>query len=201
MNRTLKAALAAVLAGGMTAAMAQAPNPQGPMGQGMGPGMGMGGPGMQRGPGMRERAMNPADRAEARLAYVKTALKITPAQEPQWNAYANFVRQRSTEMQQRFEQRRQQMQQMREQAQAQPGGPQPGGPQAGPRFQRPGAMERLERQQAMHQEASKRIADLMAVQKPLYDVLTPEQRKVADEVLAPRRFARGPGGPGGMRHG
>ena len=33
------------------------------------------------------------------------------------------------------------------------------------------------------------------------EVLTPEQRKVADEVLAPRRFARGPGGPGGMRHG
>ena len=46
-------------------------------------------------------------------------------------------------------------------------------------------MQRLERQQQMHAEANQRLAALIAVQKPLYDVLTAEQKKVADDVLSP----------------
>src|SRR5205814_577916 len=34
----------------------------------------------------------PSERIEARLAYVKTALKITPAQEPRWNTLAAVLR-------------------------------------------------------------------------------------------------------------
>src|SRR4051812_19434628 len=99
MKQILKAAVASALAaGGISLALAQGAAPQ--------PGAPMPGPGMQR-PGMHEGmrgAMKPADRAEARLSYIKTALKITPAQEPQWNAYASFVRKTTADMQQRFEQ-------------------------------------------------------------------------------------------------
>jgi hypothetical protein len=197
MKQILKAAVASALAaGGLSLALAQAPTPR--------PGdAGLQRPGMQQGmhEGMRgpRGAMNPADRAEARLSYIRTALKITPAQEPQWNAYAGFVRKSSADMQQRFEQRRQ----ARQQQGAQPGVAQAGaqgGPRAGQRFERPNAVQSIERQQAMHAEASRRLGELLAVQKPLYDVLSPEQRKVADEVLSPRRFASREG-RGGMRRG
>jgi hypothetical protein len=55
------------------------------------------------------------------------------------------------------------------------------------------AIERLERRQARLAAASARLNETLAAAKPLYATLTPEQQKVADEVLAaPRR---------GMRHG
>ena len=34
----------------------------------------------------------PSERVEARLAYLKTALKITDAQQPQWDAFADTLR-------------------------------------------------------------------------------------------------------------
>jgi hypothetical protein len=77
------------------------------MGQGtMGPGMtgngmpgGMMGPGMMGGGGTMPMmtmmgAMGPrwgADHVEGRLAFIKAELKITDAQAPQWNAFADSV--------------------------------------------------------------------------------------------------------------
>lgn len=67
--------------------------PGGMMGSGMmGPGM-MGG-GMTPMMSMME-AMGPrwgADHVEGRIAFIKTELKITDAQAPQWNAFADSVR-------------------------------------------------------------------------------------------------------------
>jgi hypothetical protein len=173
MNKLLNTGLASVLALAAAGAIAQAPGnpPAQPRGQG---------PMMDRTHRADTRAMKPADRAEARLAYLRTALKITPAQEPQWNAYANFVRKATADAQQRFDQLR------TERANA----------------QRPNAIERLQRQQSMAQEQSRRLGELIAVQKPLYDSLSPDQKKVADEVLGPQRmFAHrgGHGGPGPRR--
>src|SRR3990170_1827410 len=74
----------------------------------------------------------PTERVEARLAYVKTALKITDAQQSQWDAYANVVRKNAQEMEQKFRSRR------------------AGAPG---RHQRPNAIERLEREQSFHAEA------------------------------------------------
>src|SRR6185437_12925820 len=55
--------------------------------------------------------MLPSQRAEARLAYIKTALQITPAQTAQWNAFADVVRKQAKardakveEMRAKFEQ-------------------------------------------------------------------------------------------------
>lgn len=69
-------------------------------GMGMGMGMGMRG-GMGMGPmhGPAGFAGNPAAAVEARLAYLKTDLKITSAQETAWNAFATNARKQAEGMQ------------------------------------------------------------------------------------------------------
>ncbi len=106
----------------------------------------------------------PTERIEARLAYVKTALKITDAQQPQWDAYANLVRKSAQEVEQKITAWR-------------------SAKGARPEHQRANAVERLEREQSFHAQAVTRINELLAVEKPLYAALSPEQQKVADEVL------------------
>lgn len=127
----------------------------------------------------------PTERVEARLAYVKTALKITDAQQPQWDAYAGFVRKSAQDLEQRFESRR------------------AGEARRGPQ-ERPSAIERLERAQSFHAAAVSKINELLAVEKPLYAALSPQQQKVADVVL--NQHARGMHRPwmhggGGFRRG
>lgn len=108
----------------------------------------------------------PTERVEARLAYIKTALKIAPAQESQWNAYANVRRTQASAMEKRFQERRAQMEQR------------PGD------GKRPTVIERRERQREFMAATTQRLDELIAVEKPLYAALTPEQQRVADEVLA-----------------
>ena len=125
----------------------------------------------------------PGERTEARLAYVKTALKITDAQASQWDAYVNVVRKHAQAADQRVQARRAGM----EQAKA-----------AGGERKRPTAIERLERRQQFFTRAVARSGELLTVQKPLYAALSPEQQRVADEVFAPRGHR---GFHRGMRHG
>ena len=133
-----------------------------------------------------ERAFaRPGERVEARLAYIKTALKIADAQQPQWDAYAQLVRKNAQDMDQRFQARRS------------------GAPGRETR-QRPNAIERLEKAQSFHAAAITRLNQLLAVEKPLYAALSPEQQKVADVVLNPRfQSKRGAsmGGRGGHHRG
>jgi protein CpxP len=157
MNKLLKIAVASAFAASASLALAQAPAPNPPAG----------------GPGFHRPQMRMADRAEARLAYIKTALKITPAQEPQWNAFADHVRKASKEMEQRFQ-----------------GATRPA------RGERPNAIQRLEREQSFMTEQAKRLGELLAVEKPLYESLSAEQKKVADEVLGQRGRMAMRGGPG-----
>lgn len=110
---------------------------------------------------------SPTDRVEARLAYLKTALKITDAQQPQWNAYAETRRKQAREASQRMQTRKAQM------AERQSGA-------------RPTAIQRMERRQAMLAAASTRLNETLAAVKPLYAALSAEQQKIADEVLVPR---------------
>ncbi len=122
----------------------------------------------------------PSERVEARLAYQKTALKITDAQLSQWNAYAEQARKSARDMDQRMADMQQRRSEMH-----QPGKPaQPG--------QHPGAIEQLEQRQSMHAQAIRHINEQLAVQKPLYAALSAEQQKVADAVL-------GHGGRHGMK--
>src|SRR6478609_6292649 len=53
----------------------------------------------------------PSERTEARLAYVKTALKITDAQASQWDAYASVIRKHAQDADQRVQARHARMEQ------------------------------------------------------------------------------------------
>ena len=118
----------------------------------------------------------PSERVEARLAYIRTALKITDAQQAQWNAFAETLRNQARAADQRMQEFRAQREQ-------------------GATRERPNAIARLEREQQRHAESATRINERLAVQRPLYAALSTEQKAIADEVLAPRRhgghFGRG----------
>ena len=118
----------------------------------------------------------PSERVEARLAYIRTALKITDAQQAQWNAFAETLRNQARAADQRMREFRAQREQ-------------------GATRERPNAIARLEREQQRHAESATRINERLAVQRPLYAALSTEQKAIADEVLAPRRhgghFGRG----------
>ena len=127
----------------------------------------------------------PTEQVEARLAYVRTALKITGTQQPQWNAYADKMRAEASERDKKMrEWHEKRMQMHKEMAQGKH------------EHRRPSAIERMERAQQMHAAAVARINDQLAVEKPLYAALSPEQKQVADVVLAPHD-----GHHGGFGHG
>lgn len=122
----------------------------------------------------------PSERVEARLAYTKTALKITDAQAPQWKTYANVVRKQAKQADQRMQERQARM-------------------ILGGERKSATAIERLERRQQFLTAALARSNELLTVQKPLYAALSTDQKQVADEVFAPRSH-RGHH-RGGGRHG
>jgi len=107
----------------------------------------------------------PSERGEARLAYLKTALKITDAQQQQWDAFADVQRKHARAADERLKALR--------------------GAQR-PQGERPNAVERLERRQQMFTAQSQRLTEVIAATKPLYAALLPDQKKIADELLAPR---------------
>jgi hypothetical protein len=118
----------------------------------------------------------PSERVEARLAYLKTALKITDAQQAQWDAFAGTLRKHAREADQRVQAMRAEGAARREKG------------------AQPTAIERMERSQQRLAAAYTRQSETLAAVKPLYAALSPEQQKIADELFAPRRHA-------GTRHG
>ena len=112
----------------------------------------------------------PEARMEARLAYIRTALKITPAQEPQWDTFANVMRKQARETEHWIKTR------WAERAR------EPRHPVT--------AIERLERREKMMSIGAHRLNEVIAAAKPLYAVLSPTQRHVADHLMARQAHAR-----------
>jgi periplasmic protein CpxP/Spy len=108
-----------------------------------------------------------SERVEARLAKIQTALQITSAQQSQWESFANVLRKHARAVDGRIQQYR---------------------AQAGQGAARPNvsAIERLERMQRMTADRYNRLGEVIAAAKPLYDVLSPEQKQAADQMLARR---------------
>jgi hypothetical protein len=127
----------------------------------------------------RRAFRNPSERVEARLAYIRTALKITDAQQPQWEGFANVLRKHARDMDQRMSERR---------AHFQKGAQRPD-------RQNVTAIERLERTQQRMAQRSARLNEVIAAAKPLYASLSPEQKQVADAMIARQ------GGRGGHHRG
>jgi len=90
----------AIAAAAMAVAAVACAQPFGGMGPGMGPGMGMGfGVGMGMGPGQGWRGAADHDAmVDGRLAYMKSALKITATQEQAWNAFVTASKAQAASM-------------------------------------------------------------------------------------------------------
>ena len=155
------------------------PNMMGPgmMGQGM-PGYGMSpnmmGPGMMgqgMGPGMTGMMMDPSQYVEGRIEYLKTALKITDAQAPQWNAYAEALRANAKRM-------GEMMTKMMS-----------GGGMMGMMDGQMGSgLTALDRFNNAEQHITAHLEMLKALKGPtteLYKVLSDEQKRIADQFLTP----------------
>lgn len=137
------------------------------------------------GAAFKQRAFrSPTERVEARLAYLKAALKITDAQSVSWESFASVMRKQAGDMEQRMQQRRAQR-----------------AAQGAERAERRNvsAIERLERTQQRMAMRSARLNEVITAAKPLYAALTPEQQQIADTMLA-RQSKRG-GHRGHHRHG
>jgi LTXXQ motif family protein len=166
MGRVKMVAVAAVLvaASGFTAANAQ----QGMPGMLQGGGMPMGHEGMSQegmghegmmGPGMMMCHMG--GHVEGRLAYLKTELKITEAQMPQWNAFADAFRASGQKM-------AQQCAMMKVHSGAMMSA------------DLPERLNMMEQHMTMHLDSLRAIKAAML---PLYAVLSDEQKKTANEVM------------------
>ena len=184
MKRTnrIAAAVTVALALGLAAAGVSAhPQGYGPgPGYGMGPGAGMGpGHGMGQGHHGWGRGFgpgpggNPTAAAEARLAYLKSELKITSGQESAWKAFADQSRQQAEAMQA-----------LRGTMQGSTAATAP---------------ERMELRNKVMKQRQEQMEKSTAAFKDLYAALTPEQKALADQRFAGGPGA-GPGfhgGPGG----
>jgi hypothetical protein len=129
-------------------------------------------------PGTGQHAARPErpSRIEGRLAFLKTELKITDGQTQQWEALASVMRQQDQAM-------RAQMQQMREQRQQRGDKPM-------------NAVERFEQRERMSTARLERSKQFLVAFRPLYEKLSDEQKKTADDLFA--RVHRG--GRGGPHH-
>ena len=114
----------------------------------------------------------PTDQIEARLAYIHTALKITDEQQMQWNAFAEKMRQLTAA-------REKAMQQWRETMARSTGNRE---------HLELSVVEQLEYWQRLHADAIARINEMLSVVKPLYEVLSAEQKQVADALFARRDY-------------
>ncbi len=159
-----------------TPGMGMTPGQGGQPGMGMMPGQG-GQPGMmggdmgqmmqmmQRMMAMRQGGMSPGamrafDRIEGQLAYFRTELRVTDAQMPQWNAFADAVRAQAGRLRQAY------MQAM--QSAGQPAS----------------APAQLERRAALLRAQLDTTEAMTTATAALYAVLSDEQKRLADELMA-----------------
>jgi cell fate (sporulation/competence/biofilm development) regulator YlbF (YheA/YmcA/DUF963 family) len=127
--------------------------------------------------GHEHHHMMPSQLVEARLAYMKTALQITPAQSTQWNALADVLRKQAKARDEKFTEMHQKMESMKA-----------GGDT------RPDPITMMEHRQKMMTDAAANMAEFIAAAKPLYASFSDSQKEIAGEVL-------GHHGHGGMHGG
>jgi len=115
--------------------------------------------------------LTPGQLVDGRIAFLKTELKITPAQEAQWQQYAAVMRQNAQALDQAI---------------------------ANVRQHRGTAANAVERMEIRGQFATMRAqsqARLLTAFKPLYASLSPEQQQVANALMSSHA-----GGRHGWRH-
>jgi LTXXQ motif family protein len=159
---------------GIATGQERAPSPMQPMPQGrmMGPDSAMPMAGGSSRMGMTGM-MGMADHVAGRIAFLKAELKITEAQTPQWNAFADALRSDASRM---SGMRATMMQ----------------GGMMGQDDASASAPDRLDRMEKMMSAMLETVKATKAALAPLYAVLTEEQKKMADQLI------HGPMGMGRM---
>jgi hypothetical protein len=110
-----------------------------------------------------ERRFDPGRHIEGRIAFLKAELKITDGQVPLFERVAQVMRDNAKEMARLHEQRR------------------------ADRDQRKSAVESLEQRARFGEMRTQQTQRFLAAFKPLYDGLSDQQKKTADELLAGNR--------------
>jgi hypothetical protein len=116
----------------------------------------------------RERPL-PGRHIEGRIAFLRAELKITDAQQPAWERVAAAMRANAQQMNQMAQQMR------------------------GTRDQPRSAVQQLEQRAQFAETRASADKTFLAAFKPLYDSLSDDQKKTADELFA-RPARRGPRG-------
>ena len=121
---------------------------------------------------MWESAPLPGERIDADLAYLKTALKLTDGQLRAWEPVADVLRAQAKERDAEIAARRSAMEKAA------------GAPPVGD------LIAHLEDRQRKLAAEAEDLAKLETAVKPLYALLSPEQKKTADELLPPPPLQR-----------
>ena len=104
--------------------------------------------------------MLPGQLVDGRIAFLKTELKITPAQETQWQQVAGAMHENANSLDQAIKTARQDRGSM-------------------------DAVQRLALREQFAKVRAENDARLLAAFKPLYASLSPEQQQVANQLVAP----------------
>jgi hypothetical protein len=101
---------------------------------------------------------NAEQRVETRIKELHRQLQITAAEEPQWNEFAQVMRQNAREMDQAFMKRAQQFPSMN-------------------------AVQNMQSYEQISQEHAQLVQKLIPAFQKLYDAMSDQQKRVADQVF------------------
>src|ERR1700719_2783971 len=101
---------------------------------------------------------NAEERVERRIKELQGQLQITPAEEPQWNEFAQVMRENARDMDQAFMQRAQQHPTMN-------------------------AVQNMQSYEQLSEEHAQRVQKLLPAFQKLYDAMPDAQKRVADQVF------------------
>jgi periplasmic protein CpxP/Spy len=101
---------------------------------------------------------NAEERVERRIKELHAQLRITPAEEPQWNQFAEVMRQNARDMDQAFMQRAQQ-------------------------FETMNAVQNMQSYEQLAEEHAQRVQKLVPAFQALYEAMPDQQKQLADQVF------------------
>lgn len=108
--------------------------------------------------GYRVAGRNAEERVERRIKELHAQLQITPAEEPQWNDFAEVMRQNARDMDQAFMHRAEQ-------------------------FTTMNAVQNMQSYEQISEDHAQRVQKLVPVFQKLYEVMPDQQKQLADQVF------------------
>ena len=101
---------------------------------------------------------NAEERVEARIKELHAQLRITPAEEPQWNEFARVMRENARDMDEAFMQRAEQ-------------------------FPTMNAVQNMQSYEQISEQHAQRVQKLIPAFQKLYDAMPDQQKRLADQVF------------------